>query len=87
MTHKSLEENLKIAMELYDEAHGTTDSTIAETSETHYVLAYKLHTAGTQLKDARNGLAVRNAEVSGHVRIHNPATNEIIFADDVASVL
>jgi len=79
------EENLKIAMELYDEAHGITDSTTTETSEVHYVLAYKLHTAGTQLKDARNGLAVRNAEVSGHVRIHNPATNEIIFADDVSA--
>ena len=79
------EENLRIAMELYDEAHGTPNATTAETSETHYVLAYKLHTAGTQIKDARNGLAVRNAKVSGHIRIHNPATHEIIFADDVSA--
>ena len=79
------EENLKIAIDLYDEVNGSLDSTSTEASESHYVLAYKLYKAGTQVESARNGLAVRNAEVSGHVRIHNPDTNEIIFAGDVSA--
>ena len=40
------EENLKIAIDLYDEVNGTLNKHRA--SETHYVLAYKLYKAGTQ---------------------------------------
>ena len=79
------EENLKIAIDLYDEVNESPDSASIEASESHYVLAYKLYKAGTQVESARNGLSVRNAEVSGHVRIHNPDTNEIIFAGDVSA--
>ena len=33
------EENLKIAIDLYDEVNGSLDSTSTEASESHYVLA------------------------------------------------
>ncbi len=60
-------------------------ATSASDAAARHVVAYKLYQAGVTTTAVGAGLAVRSAEVRAYVRVHDPVTTRITFAEEVTA--